>query len=411
MFIKISESLDPIQLEKLESVAPQVDNEMLNAHFKSFASDLKKIAPKANDFLYFSAVMMHAAEASALNEDGSPRLNRYGKPVEVGWDKKGESWKWKSNDPSILAYKNANGDIFPEEELTKAYRKWVGKPLCIDHKSSSVDHVRGFIVDTYYDRKLKRVVALCALDRHNYPDLARKVETGYSTSVSMGTAVGRAICYDCGKVARVEQDFCSHMRSKSCYGEINLDLNPIELSIVVNGADPQAKIKHIVAAANTLSSYVALKEKEFNKISKNSGNNTELMSLRHDLEQALNKIAQLESSINDDNGEELIDLIKEAQENSQLSEEKVSNDLQESNDVTLSDPQQVLSAVGVKINNMLTVMSDMKQSLELATNSIKKEENMSGSKDKQKRLFPGHCRARARRSSVRSRCFEHESSF
>jgi hypothetical protein len=41
-----------------------------------------------------------------------------------------------------------------------AYKKWVGKPLCIDHKSSSVDHVRGFIVDTYYDAQRKRVVAL-----------------------------------------------------------------------------------------------------------------------------------------------------------------------------------------------------------------------------------------------------------
>lgn len=126
------------------------------------------------------------------------------------------------------------GDIFPEVELLKAYKKWVGKPLCIDHKSSSVDHTRGFIVDTYYDHKLKRVVALCALDAKNYPELAHKVKTGYSHSVSMGTGVGTAICYDCGKLARVEKDFCDHMRYKTTYGEINLDLNPIELSIVVN---------------------------------------------------------------------------------------------------------------------------------------------------------------------------------
>jgi Hom_end-associated Hint/LAGLIDADG-like domain len=163
-----------------------------------------------------------------------------------------------------------NCDIFPEEELVKAYKKWVGKPLCIDHKSSSVDHVRGFIVDTYYDRNLKRVIALCALDKHNYPDLARKIETGYSNSVSMGTAVERAICFDCGAVARTEQDFCQHMRTKSCYGEINIGLNPLELSIVVNGADPQAKIKHIIAAANTLNAYVEEKEQELKKLAESS---------------------------------------------------------------------------------------------------------------------------------------------
>jgi intein/homing endonuclease len=161
---------------------------------------------------------------------------------------------------------NCNGDIFPEEELIKAHKKWIGKPLCIDHKSNSVDHVRGFIVDTYYDRNLKRIVALCALDKHNYPDLARKVSTGYSNNVSMGVGVNTAICTECGKAAKVESDFCDHMKRKTSYGEINIGLNPIELSIVVNGADPKAYIKHIIAAANTLNSYVDSKEKEFNKI-------------------------------------------------------------------------------------------------------------------------------------------------
>jgi len=159
-----------------------------------------------------------------------------------------------------------NCDIFPEQELVKAYKKWIGKPLCIDHKSSSVDHTRGFIVDTYYDRVLKRVIALCALDKVNYPELARKVGTGMQTACSMGTAVGRAICTDCGRVARAEQDFCDHMRRKTCYGEINIDLNPIELSIVINGADPKAHIKHIIAAANTLNTYVENKAKELNKL-------------------------------------------------------------------------------------------------------------------------------------------------
>ena len=135
----------------------------------------------------------------------------------------------------------------------------------MDHKSSSVDHVRGFIVDTHYDRDRKRVIALCALDKAGFPQLARQISTGVSNCVSMGTAVGRAICYDCQRVARTEADFCTHMKNKSCYGEINVDLNPIELSIVVNGADPRASIKHIIAAANTLNTYVENKQKELAK--------------------------------------------------------------------------------------------------------------------------------------------------
>ena len=84
-------------------------------NFRKFAQNLKKIAPKAEDFLYFSAVMMHAAEASSLNdEDGTPKLNGKGEPVKVGWDTSNGTWKWTTNDPSIKPYKNSNGDIFPE---------------------------------------------------------------------------------------------------------------------------------------------------------------------------------------------------------------------------------------------------------------------------------------------------------
>jgi hypothetical protein len=263
-FIKIGEASD-IELTTFEKASPQVSSEALE-NFRKMAGELRKVAPKANDFLYFISVFMHSAEASAINDDGTPKLNMQGVPVKVGWDTSGGTWKWTSNDPSIKSFKNNNGDIFPEIELIKAHKKWVGKPLCVDHKSSSVDHTRGFIVDTYYDHKLKRVVGLCALDKVNYPELARKVSTGMQTAVSMGTGVGQAICYDCGKVARVESDFCGHMRAKSCYGEINIDLNPIELSIVVNGADPKAHIKLVLAAADNLNTYIENKSQELFKM-------------------------------------------------------------------------------------------------------------------------------------------------
>jgi hypothetical protein len=251
MFTKIGElaSIDFSSIQSAESVFadPSVDE-----RFKKFATELRRVAPKANDFLYFSAVMLHSAEAALVNPDGTPKLNARGEQVKAHWEKKGDSWKWVCSDAHVRPLKNSNGDIFPEEELLKAYKLWIGKPLCVDHKSSQVDAIRGVILDTYYDRTFKRVIGLCALDKVSYPELARGISTGYKTSVSMGTAVGRAICTDCGTVARTEHDFCSHMRSKSCYGEINCDLQPIELSIVVNGADPQAKIRTILAHAQEI---------------------------------------------------------------------------------------------------------------------------------------------------------------
>jgi hypothetical protein len=255
--------------EKFLNVSDLDDDPEITKHFKKTVADLKKkaskidvhgkrIAPKANGFLYFTCIMMHAAEASCFDDDGNIRKSSNGDELTFGWDKRADgSWVWQCSDPNIRPYKNSNADIFPEEELKKAYKKWVGKPLCLDHKSQSVDMIRGIVVDTVYDEKKKRIIALCALDKENHPELARKVASGYAASVSMGTAVGKAICTEagCHRVARVESDFCEHMRAKSCYGEINVELSPIELSIVVNGADPKAKIRRVISAADRVAKY------------------------------------------------------------------------------------------------------------------------------------------------------------
>src|SRR5277367_4958655 len=139
--------------ESVQDASSVLSDPRIDERFRKFAGELKRIAPKADDFLYFSAVMITAAEAAALNADGSSKLDSYGQPVKVGWEiNKHGSWKWTSSDPSVRAYKNNNGDIFPEAELLKAYSQWVGRPLCVDHRSSSVDAIRGVILDVYYDR-------------------------------------------------------------------------------------------------------------------------------------------------------------------------------------------------------------------------------------------------------------------
>jgi hypothetical protein len=231
-------------------------DENIKQRFIKFAQELKKIAPRAKDFLYFSCIMMHAAEAALIDKNTGEIIRKNGEEVTSKWEinKATGSWKWNCSDSSIRPYRNNNGDIFPESELKKAFRKWIGRPLCKDHQSGSVDGIRGIIVDTYYDDKRKRVIALCALDKVNYPDLARKVSTGYATNVSMGTAVGISICFDCGNVARIESEYCQCVKGKATYGEINIDLSPIELSLVVTGADPGAQLRNVIASLNTYSS-------------------------------------------------------------------------------------------------------------------------------------------------------------
>jgi len=230
------------------------DIEVTNRFIK-LAESLKRLAPRSDDFMYFTAIMLHGAEAALIDpKTGESRKDNAGKDITGVFD---DNWKWVCSDTSIDPYSNQNGDIFPSSELKKAYTKWRGRPLCINHQSSDVEGVRGIIIDTHWDDKYKRVVGLCALDKKSYPDLAHKVKAGYANCVSMGTAVGRALCTVCQKTAVTEKDYCDCIRSKKGMringvkvGEINLDLNPIELSLVVTPADQQAKVLKIIASMN-----------------------------------------------------------------------------------------------------------------------------------------------------------------
>ncbi len=295
MFKKLGENFDFSSSSLLEPKQALQDTEIA-ARFVKMAKKLRRIAPKAKDFVYGDAIIMHSAEASLIDlNTGKPILNKNGEPVQGCFEdfinKKGvKSVRWISKD-GIKPYKNKNGDIFSEAELLKAYKKWIGKPLCKDHISDSVDGIRGIIIDTYYDSKFKRVRALFALDRKNYGDLARKVESGYATAVSMGTAVGRAVCTECGNVAVTEKEYCNCIRSHANYGEINLDLSPLELSLVVNGADGLAHVRNVIASMNN---YVETKQARICElVNDRCVNPTELQSIADSLSDMQTKISGL----------------------------------------------------------------------------------------------------------------------
>jgi hypothetical protein len=220
-----------------------VANPKIVDRFTKLAKSLRSIAPKSDDFLYFSIIFLKSAESSLLADDGS--IKKVGN--EDAWGFFDENWKWHGN---VLPHRNNNYDIFPESELKLATEKWVGLPLCRDHESSSVDGIRGIILDTHYDEKFKQVVGLCALDKVNYPDLARKVETGMVRYGSMGTAVETSICTECSNRATNQNEYCDHISKRVAHGEINVGLNPIEYSLVVQPAEPGAILLKCIASLN-----------------------------------------------------------------------------------------------------------------------------------------------------------------
>ena len=211
--------------------------------FTKLANNLKSIAPKSDDFLYFSIIFLKAAESALLDENG--KIKKVGS--EDAWGFFDENWNWHGN---VKPHRNNNKDIFPEAQLKIATPLWIGKPLCRDHESSSVDGIRGIILDTYYDEKYKQVVGLCALDKVNYPSLAAKVQSGLVRYGSMGTAVETSICTECYNRATNQNEYCQHILTRTAHGEINVGLKPIEYSLVVQPAEPGAVLLKCIASLN-----------------------------------------------------------------------------------------------------------------------------------------------------------------
>lgn len=355
-------------------IKPEValaDIEITNRFIK-LAQQLKRIAPRSNDFTYFTAIMITAAEASLIDTNGDAKKDKTGASITGGFDNK---WKWSCSDPTIDPYKNQNSDIFPEAELKKAYRKWVGKPLCVNHESSNVEGVRGIIIDTHWDDKYKRVVGLCALDSATYPDLAHKIKSRYATSVSMGTAVGQALCTLCQKSAITEKDYCDCIRFKKgqringvVVAEVNIDLNPIELSIVVTPADPQAKVLQIVASMNN---YIDQRNTLLEE--KTQAETTKLAQLDSTIKNVETQLNRLFSECSDSscqfvrNSSGHITMIKSAQETPATHTWKDYFDLADKVD-GLKNNAEDLAAI-------FKQMDDMRS--ELNIDDLKKEENMS----------------------------------
>ena len=153
---------------------------------------------------------------------------------------------------------NGNGDFFPEEEVKKAAKSFIGVGLYKDHNSDSVDKSIGKVLWAEWIPNGKYVECYCAVDKHLASDLAHRVKVGIATSVSMGCSVQEAECSLCHNRARNVNELCSHMAPgfgqkgrKNADGttiyEVNRGIQFNELSLVTVPADPTARIFEIYA--------------------------------------------------------------------------------------------------------------------------------------------------------------------
>lgn len=163
---------------------------------------------------------------------------------------------------------NKNRDMFPLEEIKKAYTTFIGRNIFLDHNTKSVRNAVGKIIaaELREDENGQVYVAcLFKIDRELHPDIAHKIENGIIDSVSMGANVAKTVCRICSHEASRESDFCQHQKNPMLYPDyyaINHGVEFTELSLVSVPADPSAKM-HKVFNLNQGMNKVAVGADEF----------------------------------------------------------------------------------------------------------------------------------------------------
>ena len=138
---------------------------------------------------------------------------------------------------AISSRVNKNNDGWPAQELQKAWRTFIGKPIFIDHHNSDPKRARGVIVDAalhveddktsaldpYYatapanHKPPTWIELLLEVDAKKFPRLAKAIVSGEIDSVSMGANVEMSKCSHCGNEAYSPEQFCKHIISKGAY--------------------------------------------------------------------------------------------------------------------------------------------------------------------------------------------------
>lgn len=167
---------------------------------------------------------------------------------------------------------NRNGVAFPLAELVRwcpelrqqVYKGWKGCPTYTEHQNSDHKQARGVVIDSVmrpvkdFQGNIWKVLGLCAFDRTKYPDVAHRLLTRQTTTVSMGAYVEGYSCGLCGADAgmcthinlRRPRDFyidsaTGRLVYRKCHG-----LTPFEVSEVETPAWSVAESPHTIDMAS-----------------------------------------------------------------------------------------------------------------------------------------------------------------
>jgi hypothetical protein len=168
---------------------------------------------------------------------------------------------------------NANYDGWPPDELRRAYRTFIGRPVYVDHNNWDLNRSRGVIIDAKLrETKLASghedvsVEILIEVDAEAFPKLAAAILAGDIDAVSMGADVEYTICSVCGNKAHDVLQYCGHIPQlkgreipvldsktgsqikklcfEDCYG-----VSFFEISFVFDPADESALISDVMLAS------------------------------------------------------------------------------------------------------------------------------------------------------------------
>lgn len=113
---------------------------------------------------------------------------------------------------------NDNFDMFPAEEIEKAWKTFVGKPVFVNHSNHDHRRARGVIIDAalHKDRNPNGspdtwVEVLMEIDGKRFPKLAQALINGDIDRTSMGTDVKISKCSICGNEAESPLQYCRHI--------------------------------------------------------------------------------------------------------------------------------------------------------------------------------------------------------
>ena len=222
---------------------------------------------------------------------------------------------------------NGNYDAFPWEEIKKAANTAIGKGFYIEHKEDSEADAKGAILDVFPNDEDQYLVALCCIDKEEYPEFVQQILDGTYNQVSMSCLANCCICSFCGNEAHSFDELCEHMNSnlpmlylkgkKDDKGndiyEINKDICFTGLSAVAVPADKDAFVFDIKAAKKKenklqveLLKYQNIKQagkmKEFKMACeeqfKNMDNFTLLNKLKNSADNIINTISTQENDVN-----------------------------------------------------------------------------------------------------------------